>query len=171
MIKSNFKQKHELSACQRFLSKYNEVQSSDIRIVRLGDPNKKEPDCICSDNFAIELVGTYDNKYQTEKIWNIARGKNITKQPDHQLLTFDNLQNEIGKKLQKLEAGNYGGFSGKIILVCNLHSPLLQDKEVEQYTKIYTPFRSDNYFKKYFHEIYVSWKSEIDGNWKIKKLE
>jgi len=167
----NLKETHEVAACQRFLSMYNEAQNSDVKIVRPGDPNKKEPDCLCNNDFAIELVGTYDNQYQAEKIWNGARDKNTTKQPDYLLLTFDNLQNEIGKKLQKLEAGNYGGFSGKIILVCNLHSPLLQDKEVEQYAKIYVPFRSDNYFKKYFHEIYVLWKSEVDGNWRIKKLE
>lgn len=116
-------------------------------------------------------MGTYDNQYQAEKIWNEARGKNTARQPDYLLLTFNNLQNEIGKKLQKLEAGNYSGFSGEIILVCNLHSPLLQDKEVEQYTKTYMPFRGDNYFKKYFHEIYVLWKSEVGGDWKIKKLE
>ncbi len=165
------KQAHEEAACRRFLSIYNLEQGSSFNFLRHGNPNNNEPDCICSDDTAIELVGAYDNQYQAEKIWNEARGKDTTKRPDYALLTFDNLQNEIGKKLQKLEVGNYGGFFGKIILVCNLHSPLLQDKEIEQYTKIYVPFRSDNYFKKYFHEIYVSWKFEVDGNWKIKKLE
>ena len=167
----NLKETHEVAACQRFLSISNEVHNNDIKIVRAGDPNQKEPDCICNDNVAIELVGTYDNQYQAEKIWNEARGKNTAKHPDYLLLTFDNLENEIGKKLQKLETGNYSNFSGKIILVCNLHSPLLQDKEVEQCTKAYTPFRNDGHFKSYFHEIYVSWKSEVGGNWKIKKLE
>ena len=168
---NNIKQVHEVVACRRFLSIYNLEQGSNFNFLRQGNPNNSEPDYICSDDTAIELVGTYDNQYQAEKIWNEARGKDIIRRPDYVLLTFDNLQNEIRKKLQKLNADNYSGFSGKTILVCNLHSPLLQDKEVEKYIETYTPFRSDGYFDKYFHEIYVSWKSEVDGNWKMKKLE
>ncbi|MFH0791830.1 MAG: hypothetical protein V1905_01290 [bacterium] len=129
----NLKEAHEVAACQRFLSIYNEAQNSDIKIVRLGDPNKKEPDCICGDSFAIELSGVYDNSYQAEKVWSVPRDKDIGQQPNHELLSLQNLQNEIGIKLSKLNEGNYAGFPEKIILVLNLQSPLLQDKEVEDY--------------------------------------
>lgn len=101
----------------------------------------------------------------------MARNKDISKQPDYKLFSLDNLQNEIGIKLSKLNGGNYNGFSGRIILVCNLHSPLLQDKEVENYVKIYVSFYRDGHFEKYFYQIWISWKSNRDGDWKIKKLE
>ena len=106
-----------------------------------------------------------------KKMWNEARGKNAAKHPDYLLCTFGNLEKQIRKKLLKLETGNYSGFSGRIILVCNLHSPLLQDREVESYTETYTSFRDDRYFENCFYEIYILWKSEVDSNWKIKKLE
>ncbi len=167
----NLKQTHEFVACQRFLSIYNETENSYIEIIRLGDPNKKEPDCICSNDFAIELVGVYDNSYQAEKVWSVPRNKDVSKQPNYKLFSLDNLQNEIGIKLSKLNRGNYGGFSGKILLACNLHDPLLQDKEVENYVKIHAPFYRDGHFEKYFYQIWILWKSERNGDWKIKKLE
>lgn len=165
------KQTHEVTTCNLFLSIYNLEQGRSLNFLRQGNPNNNEPDCICSDNVAIELVGAYDNQYQAEKIWNEARGKDTIKQPDYVLLAFNNLQNEIGKKLQKLNAGNYNSFSGKTILVCCLHSPLLTTTEIEQYTQEYVPFRQDGSFDKYFYEIWISWKSENSGNWKIKKIE
>lgn len=167
----DIKKTHEAESCKRFLAIYNYKEGENINFLKQGNPSNKEPDCICSNNVGIEIVGTYDNQYQAKKMWTSARGKTNNKQPDFLLLTFDNLQNEIGKKLQKLESGNYDGFTGKIILVCNLHSPLLQDQEVEEYIKSYTSFRSDRYFNKYFDEIWVSWKSNRNGDWKIKKLE
>ena len=69
----NLKKRHELAVCQRFLSIYNEANNNDIKIVRTGDPNKQEPDCICNNNIAIELVGTYDNQYQAKK--NVERSE------------------------------------------------------------------------------------------------
>lgn len=167
----NLKEKHEMAVCQRFLSTYNKIQNSDVKIIRPGDPNKKEPDCICSDNLAIELAGVYDNSYQAEKVWSVPRDKDVGQQPDYELHSFDNLQSEIRIKLSKLNEGNYAGFPGKIILVVNLQSPLLQDNEVEDHVDEYVPFFQDGQFEKYFYQTWISWKSDRDGNWKIKKLE
>ncbi len=166
----DIKQIHEKESCNRFLAIYNYEREKKFIFLRQGNPKNKEPDCICSNNVAIEIVGIYDNKYQAEKKWALARGQINNKRPDFLLLTLDNLQNEIGKKLEKLENGNYNGFTGKIILVCNLHSPL-QNQEVEEYIKSYTPFYSDGHFNKYFDEIWVSWKSDKNGDCKIKRLE
>ena len=47
----------------------------------------------------------------------------------------------------------------------------LQDKEVEDYVDEYVPFLQDGQFEKYFYQTWISWKSDRDGNWKIKKLE
>ena len=169
--KVNIKDTHEKNDCCRFLTIYNLEKESDYNFLRQGNSVDSEPGCICSNNLGIELVGIYDNEYQAEKIWSAARGKITYKQPKTLLLTFKNLQNEIGKKLQKLNNENYNKFTGKIILLCNLHSPLLQDREVKNWIELYTPFRKNGYFARYFYEIWVSWKSEVDGSWKVAKLE
>ncbi|MBI4973323.1 hypothetical protein HZC27_01805 [Candidatus Roizmanbacteria bacterium] len=171
MKSKNIKDGHEISTCKRFLSLYNNKDNKSLNSIRQGDPQNKEPDCICGEDLAIELVGVYDNKYQAEKMWSTARNKTVSRQPDLQLLTLKNLENEIGKKLQKLNLGNYNGFSGKLILVCNLLSPLIDSEEVEQYIKNYVPFRSDGHFDKYFYEIWISWQPNGETNWKIKKLK
>jgi len=168
---NDIKLTHEEVASRRFLFTYNSIQNQTIDFMRLGIPKLKEPDCICGNSVAMELVGVYDNEYQAEKMWALLRGRMINKKSDLKLFTLDNLESLIGEKLRKLEGGYYDGFSGKIILVCNLHSPLLQDQEVEQYIKEYSSFRQDNYFDRYFNEIWVKWISDTDGTEKIRRLE
>ena len=168
-MNTQIKVAHEEASSIRFLKLYNDLNKSNLGFVRLGDPNKKEPDCICSANTAIELVGTYDNPYQARKIWNDARGKDNNRKPQLQLLTFENLEKEIAKKLEKLNNNNYDGFTGKVFLLCNLHSPLLIDSDVDTFITEYAPFKSDSYFERYFSEVWISWKS-YDG-WQIRKLE
>lgn len=166
----DMKQIHETAACQRFLSIYNLKKGEGVNFLRPGNPADNEPDCICSDNTAIELVGIYDNDYQAEKIWASARGKDTLKQQNICLLTLDNLQNEIGKKLWKLAKGNYNGFSGRIFLLCNLQSPLVESRDVERYAEEYTPFRSDGFLERYFGAIWITWRDR-DEDCKIKQLE
>ena len=168
---NNLKQNHEKSACERFILLYNTATSNQLKFIRLGDPNIKEPDCICNDNVAIELVNDFDNSYQAEKLWSEARGKPNMAQPTFLLKSLSDLQQIITNKLGKLNTGNYDGFSGKLLLVCHLQSPLLTDHEVELYLENYVPFREDVSFERYFDEIWISWKSENSGEWQIRKLE
>jgi len=171
-MNTKLKTDHERAAVIRFLSLYNDLDgNSSLSFDRLGDPHKNEPDCICSDNTAIELVGAYDNQYQANKMWSVARGKKQNKPAELRLLTFENLETAIANKLEKLNQGNYSGFKGRLLLLCNLHSPLLTDADVANFQTKYTPFKQDNHFKQYFDEIWITWKSEKDGNWKIKLLE
>lgn len=167
----NIKKKHEIAACKRFLTLYNLVENTNINFQRLGNPDSNEPDCMCIDNISIELTGVYDNQYQSEKIWSEARGKDFCKSPDYKLLTIDNLTEEIGKKLEKLNAGNYQNALSRIFLVCNLQSPLIEDTEVENYVSEHTPFRIDRFFDNYFDQIWISWRSACSGKWRIKRLE
>lgn len=162
---------HEKASCIRFLALYNSLNKSSLSFVRLGDPNKKEPDCICSNNTAIELVGAYDNQYQAHKIWNEARKRRDNKAPEFRLLTFENLESAISSKLDKLNDKKYAGFEGRIILACNLHSPLLTDVDVETFVSKYNPFKNDNFFDKYFSEVWITWLSEGNDGWHIKRLE
>jgi len=163
--------KHETASVIRFLDIYNELNKTNIGFVRPGDPHKKEPDCICSENVAIELVGAYDNQYQASKLWNEARGKKQNKPLELLLSTFDNLEETIANKLEKLNLNKYSGFEGRLLLLCNLHSPLLTDAEVATFDANYVTFKRDNHFERYFDEIWITWKSEKNGNWQIKLLE
>lgn len=171
MINTQLKSAHEEAASIRFLKLYNDSNKSSLCFLRLGDPNEKEPDCICSNNTAIELVGTYDNSYQARKIWNQARGKDNSGKPQLQLLTFENLESEITNKLEKLNNKNYDGFSGKIFLLCNLHSPLLTNSDVDSFVGGYTSFKGDHYFDRYFDEIWITWQPENKSDWSINRLE
>ena len=170
-MNTKIKDSHEEASIIRFLTLYNNLNKNDLSFLRLGDPNKKEPDGICSNDVAVELVGAYDNSYQARKIWGAARGKDSRAKPELQLLTFENLTQEIATKLEKLNNGNYDGFTGKIVLLCNLHSPLLTDSDVDTFMNKYIPFKIDHYFDRFFEEIWITWKSEEDGNWQIKLLE
>ena len=163
---------HEEAVCQSFLFLYNKISNTQLSLLRFGNPQKKEPDFICTENVAVEITGIYDNEYQAEKIWSSPRNKVLRKKRDFLLLTLENLNDGICKKLNKLEKGNYNGFSGHIILVCVLQSPLLRDEEIEKYIKEeYIPFRIDGHFDKYFSGIFVYWKSDKNEGYLIRKLE
>lgn len=168
---NNFKSSLEESVCKTFLNLFNQSTSQGIFLERLGDPIKKEPDCICSNNIAVELVGVYDNQYQAIRINNEARNKKVVVKRQLQLLTFDNLQNEIYVKLTKLRNGNYDGFSGKIFLLCHLEMPVLSDIDVRTFIQSFTPFHKYEPFEEHFSAIWLLWKSEVTGEYKILFLE
>lgn len=171
MKRYNLKEKHELEVCQEFLQLYNQYNNLKFDLLRLGDASVNEPDCICSNKFAIELFGVYDNEYQAEKLWSVSRKKFVYKEANYQLCSLENLQNIIGKKLEKLNDGNYSGFSGKIILLCNLQSPLLEDHEIKNYVDQHISFAADGHFDNYFYEVWITWKADSDGSRQILKLE
>jgi len=160
----------EKFVCESFLRTYNRNSENKPEFVRLGDPTLREPDCICSNGIGIEIVGIYDNEYQAEKIWSLARQKEPRKNLELRLYSFENLGRKISEKIDNLEKGKYAGHSGKIILVCHLQSPLLETKEIDTFINQHVSFRSDAYFEKYFDEIWIMWK-ENDGSINTKKLE
>jgi len=161
------KEKHQIAICKDFISIYDKK----IHFTKLGNPQKNEPDCLLSNGLAIELIGVYDNNYQAEKIWSYPRDTKTYKIPEHKLCRLDNLSKAIPKKLQKLEEGRYNGFNGKLILLCYFETKLLLDeREIENYISQYSPYRLDNWFKKYFHEIWIMWE-DLTGDTKIRRLE
>lgn len=166
----NLKTLHEEAICKSFLSPYNKITDAECTFLRLGNPARNEPDCICTNNLNIELVGVYDNKNQAERMWQDARGNSHNKPHDRALLTLKNLDSAIAQKLQKLNDGYYK-YSGRIILLCDLQSPLITTTEVEQYIQDYTPFRQDNHFDRYFDEVWVRLHKENSLEYKIYKLE
>ena len=161
---------HEKEVSKRFMELYNLYTKRNLIFEKLGNPQNKEPDCICNNNTALELVGVYDNEYQGEKLWNEARGKKESYQPyNPKLDSHKNLREEIIRKLEKLNVGHYDGFSGKIILLCVFQSPLVSDEDIEQYTEKQPSFKKHGtVFEKHFDEIWLHWKS-TNGEWKIKR--
>ncbi len=161
------KNNHEISVCKNFLNIYNKK----IKFLKHGNPHKFEADCICSDNFFIEIVGIYDSEKQAKKIWGNNMETKIKEDYKFNLFSFDNLNKKILEKTQKLNNGLYDGSNGKIILVCDMLSPTVTKKDVDLVLKSYLPFKKDNYFKRYFYEVWVLWKSENNVDYKIERLE
>lgn len=167
MKNESLKYQHEIAVCKRFLNIYNN-RGVSINFVRQGDPQKQEPDCICSERLAIEVVGIADNQYQHERIYSEARNKIVRRKPDIVLNSWARLNLEIQKKIEKLNAGNYSGFNGKIILLCDLLSPLIETKEVIAYRKKYESIKGS---LKSFDEIWTIWHVENSTESAILQLE
>lgn len=163
------KDNKEAEVCMEFLFAYNEENNTSLNFIRHGNQVEKEPDCICSNNIAIELVGVHDNEYLTEKLESFIKDKPIRKNPDYLLRSLENLPCQIVKKLNKLNNGYYNGTNGKIILLCHFESRLIDDNDINNY--YHDSFRDDVQFKKYFDEIWIQWKPNGANYYKIKKLE
>ena len=163
MIKFN----HEIFVCVNFLHIYNK----SIHFLKHGDPLMREPDCICDRNTAIEIVGIYDSDKQAEKLWNNDLDIKTENIFSFDLLAFENLNKNISKKLFKLNKGLYKGFNGRVMLVCDILSPLVTDKDIDIFVKSYIPFNGNSDYEKYFYEIWILWKSNVAGCFRIKKLE
>lgn len=167
-MNNKLKLDHELGVGKDFIRLYNIHNKSSYDFINLGNPSKKEPDCIYND-FAAEIVDISNNSTEHQYLWDIAKGKNVPNLKPFKLTLLDSITPSISSKLFKLNEGLYGGYPGKIILICNLISPLIDDKDVERYIGEHTPFRYDEWFEKYFHEIWFYWRS-IPQN-RIAKLE
>lgn len=173
MATSNTKSKeyYERVLAERFLRLYNTKIHDDIKFTRHGDPLLSEPDCICDHNLAIEIVGIYDNAYQAAKLFSNSKTYKTVIKPEYQLLTLRSLVEEIGKKINKLNNGNYLGHQDKIILLCNLASPLVTTGEINHFHQNYTTFKSDNHFDAFFDEIWLIWQTEYVTQEEILRLE
>ena len=133
-MKENSERKHkkdvEQSVCQKFLTIYNSKNGCNVVKVRAGDPNKNEPDFVCSEGVNVEVTNLYANERDAEESNKMVYGKmdrgtrplgpsdfiETTHKNSH--ITLKDL-----KKYDKLNKGNYAGCEGKIYLVCNLFEP------------------------------------------------
>jgi len=166
----NLKSQTEKFACESFLQASNKISNIKSDFIRFGNPDLSEPDCICSNNIAIEVLGVYDNEYQAEKIWSDVTGNKPRKKFEPKLTTLRNLGDKIFEKINKLNNGNYSGHIGKIILVCHLHSPLTETRDVQNFISEHNPFKVDAYLEKCFDEIWIIWK-DSDPSLQVSQLE
>ena len=129
----NSKEKVERSVCEKFLELFNEKHGCNVKIERAGDPNKREPDFMCSDGVAVEVTELYANEEDGKisnkmihgksdpNLQNDGFGGSIMK--DALKVTDEHLYiaSKILEKQKKLNSGNYAGCPDgtKIYLVCN----------------------------------------------------
>lgn len=149
---------HERAISKSFIALYNKHIIQPISFIRMGNPDKNEPDCIC-DSLAVEIVDIANNSSEYKYLWDHARNKKDTSHNPFKINIFDQITPIVGEKLNKLNNGHYDGYTGKKILLCNLISPLIVDEEVHSYIASYNPFRLDGYFRKYFDELWLYWAS------------
>lgn len=165
MEKEGLKFDYELAACNTFLSLYDK----EMVCLRHGDSILNEPDFVCSKNTGIELVGIYDSENQAKKLWN--NQKPIKKEHEEfNLASFQNLYRSINDKLQKLNNNLYDGYGSKKILVCDILSPYVTEKDINIYLNSYVRFKRDGTFVKYFDEIWLLYKIQ-KNKYKIIRLE
>lgn len=167
MTSHHKQQESEYLECNSFLEKYNNLHNTKIKFIKHGNPDRNEPDCICTNDIAIEITSAQDNPHQAEKI----HSNTVKQKFNPNLKSVENLENIIFQKLNKLNTEKYNGVTGKIILVCNLESPLVTDKNVDSFIENYTPHSQDGWFDKYFSETWLFWKSKNTGYIKIKQIK
>ncbi|MFZ2664402.1 MAG: hypothetical protein WAX66_03500 [Patescibacteria group bacterium] len=155
----NKKQDREKAIAFKFLQLHSEFGTLNLQYLRPGDPNRKEPDIICFDNYSIEIVSTYDNDSQAKNYWEDMNGINNPYQKRDLLLQpEDKLTNTIDTKLKKLEAGLYAGVDqSKILLLCYSESRLFNHQKALDLQAEYQPFGPDHFYEKYFCEIWLMW--------------
>ncbi len=168
-MKDHKKSEFEKITSENFLLCYNKIHKTNIQSLRGGEPDKKEPDIICSDGYSIEITTIYDKKMQSnrkgEEIKNYYHNASLLLNPREEI------ENAIFKKLKKLNKGLYSNTdSSKIILVCYCLSPLFNNSEAEFIQTNYYPFRQGSNFREYFSEIWLLWH-EGNSGYNILKLE
>ena len=112
----------ERFVCEKFLELCNKEINCDIQIERAGNPNKKEPDFMCSNGVAVEVTGIYASKEDGKMSNRIIHGKrgqmkDYIKTSNAQ----DYVVSKIVEKHNKHNGGNYSGCPDEteIYLVCN----------------------------------------------------
>lgn len=170
MIHNELKKKVEESLGRTFIKEFNQLRNLNIQFIRLGDANKKEVDCICTNDFNIEVSAAYANQYQAEKVNSYRRGFETKSNPDYLLSTEENLEQIIFDKLDKLNKGNYSGTEGDIYLLIEIHSQMYTDQDILNIVQAYCPFYDEAPFDKFFKEVWTIWLSD-NGTMKIAQLE
>lgn len=166
------KLRHEASIAREFIDLYNETNKTALIFLRHGDPHKKEPDIVCSENTYIEIVDIFSRNLEAAEAWSQIKHKAAETPLDLVLNTNERIQELIYSKSQKLDSGYYSGVlpGSKIILLCNLESFAISDPEVSSFIDYFHPLSKDNFFEKYFDEVWLMWKPSLSTTKKIERI-
>ena len=167
-----FKEDVERFVCKVFLEKCK----PGVTIIRHGDPNKKEPDIICSNEIAVEAVILHPNREVARQISKMNQGKrdSAVKEILHEGKVAVRVSGDIStsngvpymcqqiiEKIKKHSNGNYEGCKGEVYLVCNAllgHSTAFPEQsEIDELRKM---VKNNPVYKKngkQFAGIYILW--------------
>ncbi len=160
--------------CKAFLKEYNKKNKKDYRFLRLGDPNKNEPTCICADDLNIEIAPVYYNQEEAKAAWGLvklmkkrekekgSKYKNKDKEDclaEATLMFGDSLNERINSKNDRIY-----NYKGKLVLIIEEGMGLTEKESVEYYIK-----QGKKFNNKVFDEIWLMLQS--GGHYRIYPLK
>ena len=164
----------EKESCKVFLKEYNKKNKVDYRFTSLGNPIKKEPSCICTDDLSIEIAPVYYNKDEAKAAWGLvklmkkrAKNKNNNRKnkdkkdylAEATQMFCDSLNERINNKSEK----KYNP-AGKLFLIIEDGVGLTEKEAVEYYINQGKKFTSA-----IFDEIWLM--LQFAGHYKIYLLD
>ncbi|GAB4112373.1 MAG: hypothetical protein Kow00103_01620 [Candidatus Caldatribacteriota bacterium] len=163
----------EKEICKAFLKEYNKKIKGDFRFYRMGDPNKKEPTCLCSDNLNLEVAPVYYNQEEAKATWGLV--KKMKKREKEKGNKYKNKEKKdylaeatqmfcdyLNERINSKNENNYN-YSGKIILIIEEGIGLTEKEAVEYYLK-----QGKRFTNKIFQEIWLMLQSA--GHYRIYQL-
>ena len=171
--RQDYKKQHEEASCKKFLEIYNKKFNKEIKFVSHGDPDKREPDCICSEGLNIEIVTAYYDEIhakQSRRIIDVVNNRISKEEYDEKyqdntlcMVNFDEgLFNFINKEIRKKIQKNYN-YKGKLFLLVTSRPAITNKQEMERYIEAYRDFENNK-----FDEIWLM--VNYDGEREIYKL-
>ena len=164
----------EKETCKIFLKEYNKKNKVDYRFTSLGNPIKKEPSCICTDDLSIEIAPVYYNKDEAKAAWGLvklmkkrAKNKNNDRKnkdkkdylAEATQMFCDSLNERIKNKTEK----KYNN-AGKLFLIIEDGVGLTEKEAVEYYIN-----QGKKFTNAIFDEIWLM--LQFAGHYKIYLLD
>jgi len=164
----------EKETCKVFLKEYNKKNKKDYHFVRLGDPIKEEPSCICTDNLNIEITPVYYNKDEAKATWGLvqlmkkrAKNKNNNRKnkdkKDYLAEATQMFCDSLNERIKNKNEKKYN-HTGKLFLIVEEGVGLTEKEAVEYYINL-----GKKYTNAIFDEIWLM--LQLAGHYKIYLLD
>jgi len=164
----------EKEICKAFLKEYNKKVKGDYRFIRTGDPNKREPSCICTEDLNIEIAPVYYNQEEAKVTWDLV--KQMKKREKEKGTKYKNKEKKdylveatqmfcdyLNERINNKNEKNYS-YSGKLILILEEGIGVTEKESIEYYMK-----QGKRFNNKIFKEIWFLLQSA--GHYRIYQLE
>lgn len=164
----------EKEICKAFLKEYNKNNKKDYRFIRLGDPNKSEPTCVCTDNLNTEITPVYYNQEEAKATWGLVKlmkkrekekGYNRKQKDTKEYLISANQMfcDSLNERINNKNNRQYN-YKDKLFLIIEEGIGLTEKESVEYYIKQGKKFNNN-----IFDEIWLMLQSA--GHYKIYLLD
>lgn len=164
----------EKEICKAFLKEYNKKNKKDYRFIRLGDPNKSESTCVCTDNLNTEITPVYYNQEEAKATWGLVKlmkkrekekGYNRKQKNTKEYLISANQMfcDSLNERINNKNNRQYN-YKNKLFLIIEEGIGLTEKESVEYYIKQGKKFNNN-----IFDEIWLMLQSA--GHYKIYLLD